>query len=481
MAGGDWGWEGLGDRVLEFPEINDPKPDKEVAPVGRLRLRNNTPAGQLEISLSGSPWGPITVAGGGGPLAQAEFYIDPVGGDDSNSGATAGQALATWAEYTQRMGVGPVTASPFQLVTLLNDLPASDPMVVNARYSEGLVVQGQRTTLVSGTVTAAVAWDTTSSPVTPGTLEDLGLTGTSWSDSGPGGSSLIGKQVVMTSGANVGKTGWLLADLGAKVARISLLYDTLTFASGTPAPGDTFDVVDLTVVAGGIRVTGDTGEFVNFDRLDVTAAEPLQSRGGVIVPSDSKFVQTGFSTLSIGNGAFQSIGCLYTTSIDIAALGGSGTYFNNSFIDARVRVSDTEMLFFDINALQKAGGSFATSTAFTCSSGGSIFVVTGGIGVMDQAVGAPDAFAVGAGSMFGVGLGSRAFTLAQSVGRGISIGSYGFATWHSAGTAGLNYDFDISGPAIEWSIGGATDTSAALGAAGSITASNNAGAVPRIG
>lgn len=476
---GDWGFEGGGRRVFELPNVDTPEPDQDLAPPGRIRLRVNTPSRQLEQSVDGDPWEPLgTGSSASGPLSQSDFYIDPVSGSDNNSGESPAEAIATWEEYAKRIGTGVVTATPFQFVHILNDLPATDPILVEAVYRNGLIVQGERTTVISGTVTSATAWDTASTPITPGTLEDASLSGTSWSDSGPGGTSLIGKQIVMTSGANVGKTGWLLADLGGKVARISQLFDVNTFATGTPAPGDTFDVVDLTVVAGGIDVRADTGAFINFDRLDVSASEPLQASGGVLLPSDSRFVQTGGFTLSVSNCEFQSLGCLWTNSLELVALKGTGTYFCNSFIDARVQVDDTSVIFFNVNALQKDGGAFVGSNAFTVASHGSLLVL-GALGVLDQTVGSPTAFDLDVQSMMGVGAGGRAFTLNQTVGRGIHVGSYAVATWAPAASASV-YAFDISGPAIEWSVGGTTTTSAALGAGGTINATNNAGAVPDV-
>lgn len=406
--------------------------------------------------------------------AQVNFWIDPATGNDSNTGASSSEALATWAEYDRRVRDGLVTASPFQTVNVLGDLPASDPIVVNARYEGGLVIQGQRTAVYSGTVTSAVAWDDTTSPVTPGTLEDASLPGT-WSDSGPGSSSLIGRMIVMTSGANVGKTGWLLADLGAKTARLSQLFDVFSFTVGTPAPGETFDVVDLTVAAGGVQHVGASGAFVALDSFDVTASQPLQATGGSVVPSNSRFIQTGGFTLALSNCVFQPAGCLFTNSVDITAA-ASCVYFANSFVDARVRLNHTQALFVFVNPLQKAGGTFASSTAFTCADGGGI-AVSGSVGVLDQATGTPDAFLLEPGGEMSVSAGGVAFTVGQTVGVGIEIQSYGFARWATSEDASV-YDFDISGGASEWVIGGATTTSAALGAAGAITAANNAGAVP---
>ena len=92
----DWGWDGAGDRGLEFPENGE---QVGVSPSGRARFRNNTKARQVELSIDGAAYTPLALSGGGsGPLAQASWFIDATAGDDGNDGATAATALASFGE-----------------------------------------------------------------------------------------------------------------------------------------------------------------------------------------------------------------------------------------------------------------------------------------------------------------------------------------------------------------------------------------------
>lgn len=56
----------------------------------------NSEKRQLEASENGSAYSRVALSGTAttGPLAQAEFFIGPVSGDDSNSGASASEAIA---------------------------------------------------------------------------------------------------------------------------------------------------------------------------------------------------------------------------------------------------------------------------------------------------------------------------------------------------------------------------------------------------
>lgn len=67
-----------------------------------------------------------------------------------------------------------------------------------------------------------------------GRITDATLSG-DWADSGPGGTSLVGKMIILTSGSHSGKVAWILEDLGSKVARVSQFADPGTFATGFPS------------------------------------------------------------------------------------------------------------------------------------------------------------------------------------------------------------------------------------------------------
>lgn len=474
--GGDFGWMGIGDRAFEYPAGDD----VAVSPSGRLRTRYHRGRGEFQVSIDNGAFTAVQLAAGGGggsgALSQSDWYVDPVSGDDDNDGATAATALRTWGEYAERVGGNVVVVA--QTVNILNDI--AEDLRVSATYTQGLTIQGQRTTLLSGTVSGAAAWDGTTSPVTPGTLTDLTLPG-DWTDSGPGGSSLVGKMIVMTSGTHVGKTGWILADIGGKTARISQLIDVFTFGTGTPGVGDTFDVVDLTSVTGQLIIGEIGSSFIDAEDLDIDPA------GGFIAPFDILGGNFSSGTCKYTGGSFVArvlnatgtlVGSLFVdTTLDISA-SPDIPIFCCSFIDSRIRVESTGLIMGLVCPCQKAGGALSTANFLVVNTGGRIAIGTVGVvGVVGQTSGTAAA-QINPSGQIDVVAGSVFFTVGQTAGEGISIDSYGHAHWPAGSTAGAVYDFDVSGLAVEWSIGGVTTTSAALGGPGSITAANNAGAVP---
>jgi len=178
-------------------------------------------------------------------LLQPTFYIDPIMGNDENTGLTAGVPLSTFAEWKRRVGT---RLEIPQTLYIQNDL-TEDLLFDMDNEQVYVVVQGVRTVLYSGTVTAAQVWSP-SGPTTDGQVTDAAIP-VSWTASG-----LVDKLLVLTSGPSAGAAGWVAKDLGAKTARYSPLIDANTYATYDLAIADTFDVVDLTTVNGDFVVVG---------------------------------------------------------------------------------------------------------------------------------------------------------------------------------------------------------------------------------
>lgn len=177
-------------------------------------------------------------------LLQPTFYIDPLTGNDENTGLTAGVPLLTFAEWKRRVGT---RLEIPQTLYIQNDL--TENLLFDMDNEQVYVVlQGVRTTLYSGTVTAAQAWSTMVN--TDGQVTDAAIP-VSWTASG-----LVDKLIVLTSGVGTGAAGWVARDLGGKKARYSPLIDANTFSTFDFAIGDTFDVVDLTKINGDLVVVG---------------------------------------------------------------------------------------------------------------------------------------------------------------------------------------------------------------------------------
>lgn len=472
MSEGSWGFKGEENRGLEFPEGAIVSP----APADRARIRYNEQAKQLEASIDGGDYAPIALTGNSNAaLSQAAFYIDPVDGDDANSGDTAATAIKTWSEYAARTGDG--TVSVYQIITLLNDL--TEDVTIRGHHPFGMEIYGQRSVLYSGTVSGAQSWDTTVSPIVDGEIIDAALPGT-WSNSGPGGTSLIGKMVIMTSGANTGKVAHLLKDLGAKTARIGQLVNPLTFATGNPAPGDTFNVLDLTKINGSVRmfsqdVAGE-GYAGVYDVEVVDTASPIIGRSGVLDTAWAIYRQT--TSLSHGLTCdITSTGVLFRTFMDAQSMNGAFGYFASSFLDARIYLNSSRCTFGLINPHQAVVGGVLGNPSFLTIDQ-SEAQVSGSYGGLDIVTAGEALARTLGGGILDVLSGARAWTLGQTNGYGVWLDGYATAFWPAGGSAATYYEFDNSGSGVEFRVGGVNTTAAALAAAGTITAANNAAAIP---
>lgn len=473
MSFGSWGFKGQDERGLEFPEGEG----VSAAPADRARIRYNNEAKQLEASIDGGAYSPLTLGAASAALSQATFFIDPIDGNDSNSGETAATAIKTWGEYAARTGDG--TVSVYQVITLLNDL--TEDVVVRGYHPMGMEVYGKRTTIYSGTVSGAQSWNTTLSPIVDGEITDAGLPGT-WSNSGPGGTSLVGKMIIMTSGPNVGKVAHVLKDLGGKTARIGQLVDPLTFATGNPLIGNTFDVLDLTTLNGQIRMfaqdvagTGYTG-FYFLEIVD--SASPIIGRSGSLDIAWDVVRQTTSSGESL-TCDFTATGVLFKTNLQAESMNGSFGFFACSFLDAQLSFTASEGAFGLINAHQAVVGGIMGNATFLTLDESRVTPSGGSYGSLDIVTAGQTLVRSNPMSQIDVRSGGRLWGLGQTNGYGVFIDSFAVALWPAGGSAPTFYEFDVSGAAVEFRLGGTSTDAATLGAAGTIVAANNAGAVRR--
>lgn len=406
-------------------------------------------------------------------LSQATFYIDPVNGNDLRRGDTAASAIATWAEYSRRVGLKHVAVA--QTVYLLGTI--NEDLVVNAIYESGLFIEGQREVLYSGTVSAATAWNTATSPVVAGSLADSSLP-SNWTDSGPGSSSLLGKKFVMTSGAAVGLWGFILSDLGSKNARIPQLVNE-SFATGSPTMGDTFDVVELTRVNGQITVYGPIGLGVTLTDLEfVHTRPPLVGHAASVGLNGCILRQTDTHTESLVDSQGTIIGTLFATRFTGEGL-SNFNFWGCSFRDCRMSFSNSVVGLGLINVHQAVTGGVQPQSAFlTMRTGSRVQVQFGSYGGIGIATANQSVVRIEPGGVLEVGSGGRVWGLGQTNGHGCFITSFGLACWPSGGSAPTFYEFDVSGSAVEFRLGGTNTDAATLASAGTIVAANNAAAIP---
>lgn len=188
-------------------------------------------------------------------MAQLNWYIDPINGNDANDGASATTALRTDDERQRRMGENPIWSAGDYHIFYLNDI---DKVVLRGRRigSAAIFVHGSATPgngqsiLYSGTIDAL----TTLSPSTnqPWQITSNGLP-VSWTASG----LIDGRIRDTTAGTNLGAKGWAIKDLGGKQARCSYFLRANTYVTPltigllttkSPALNDTFVVERLTKI-----------------------------------------------------------------------------------------------------------------------------------------------------------------------------------------------------------------------------------------
>jgi hypothetical protein len=211
---------------------------------------------------NGGVWARLSEGSSAAAMGQSVWVIDPVNGNDANSGLTAATALKTDAERQRRMGAWPTWTQEEYHIRYLNDVPTSDPIVFVGQWKSqtgNIYLHGSMTNSQGKATLASLAIDAVT-PVNHATNTALLITSngivTSWTADG-----LLNQRCRLTSGANVGGVFWPTADLGAKQARMNEPQPAQTFTNPppfisttfAPALNDTF-VVESLVSLGSVRI-----------------------------------------------------------------------------------------------------------------------------------------------------------------------------------------------------------------------------------
>jgi hypothetical protein len=316
----------------------------------------------LGVGLTNSDW----LLGSNLPIFTAsDIYIDPINGNDNNSGLTSITALKTHAElYSRTRGaiIFPPSNDPnlygarLLTVHILNNLLDTDPINIECVLGQDAIIHyvGGATTLHSGSITSVVARDPSNN--IPFQFTDSALpTSNEWA-------TYLGKRVRITSAtSNLNTTMWVAKDLGAKTFRSSdpsiiaefypariadlgilsfLVVDTYP---QTPIVGDTYVVEDLRRVAPGLI------------KLDAIGSGP----GGWIP-------QIVFSEFD------------FATSDEMTIIAPSSIpMFNSVRVAAIFNVKEAEELY-PLNCYFRTGIFNKPSSAFTQLFGGLIGAITDG-------------------------------------------------------------------------------------------------------
>ena len=457
-----------------------------VSPSGQGILRYNDTTKTFQVSVDGGPYQDLP---GNAFLSQPVWHVNALTGSDSADGKTAGTALATFAEWTRRIARGVVTVAC--IVFLDSDL-AEAGYVIDGTFPLGLTIQGQRTVLHSGVVSSLVGYDFAVSPIVAGSFEDATLTGTSWDDSGPGGTSLVNKFVVLTSGALSGAGGWVAKDLGAKVCRPTPTFvDADTFANGFPANTDTFDVCDLTKIEGGplffLQGAGG-GSLSSLNPVTVRDCEllgdPAVNFGATVVARQPYSIYDsviGAATQECPGGSFSSIvNCLYDNGAFTYQVRDGVLFVNGGLNHTQFRTAAVGAeIYLGLNVLSQFLTGIPSNVVFRADDGGRITLFSSAnLLLCDEQRANASVLNCTSGSI--ILLRGQAFSLNQGgVGYGIWVDAGGQVFWDDDPDPLAADHMNFDAPLVDVSVGGTAQTVAGLAGTGFANLANLAVVAPR--
>jgi len=199
----------------------------------------------------------LSPTGGFSFLATPPLFVNATTGNDSNDGQTAATALLTLREVARRT-TGRFITAVNPVLTLVGNF--TEPLMLECTGLPGNTyrVNGDTPAQVgaSGSLTGA------SQAYSAAANTDCRIT-----DAARAWAASVNARIRFTSGAANGAIAWVLADLGAGVARIGQLVNRTTGnAAPLPGIGDTYVVETLTTQIRGyhVRISGGM-KFKAFD------------------------------------------------------------------------------------------------------------------------------------------------------------------------------------------------------------------------
>ncbi len=282
---------------------------------------------------------------------QATWYVDAVAGSDEANGATAGTALATFAEARRR--IEPVGVRVAMTINILTDLPAGDPVGMSCDGAQ-LTIEGTPTTVFTGTVntyTRNVATNVV------GTLNNAAWTV----------ADHVGRHLRFTSGAAAGMGAYVLEDLGGGDARLNTIVEEIYPAppfvfptTASPGGGDSFVVETLPVVTfealtyGGQLRIGKLESANAIDSVDSSVTLLVVKASWVISSTNANlgncygYIQQQSGFMYLFGGALSGLATFSTTwvqtepTLDADVAIASGTILQ----DASIFVLQSDIWFF---------------------------------------------------------------------------------------------------------------------------------------
>ena len=207
-------------------------------------------------------------------LTQNEWHINPVTGNDTNTGKTAATALKTYAQWQLRVGTWTILSPTGGKVTIFidNDLPVDDPITLrnflgqNLDFATEVSIIGKRKVLANGKVGAVTQVNRTTNTVF--SFTNSNSVGTDW------WAQWLGKAVLITSGAATGVRSYVAFNFSSKRAgfRAPWVLDASdpgepgTFGP-SPVNGNTFQIIDYTKATRGPIVFGTSSNGAAIVRI----------------------------------------------------------------------------------------------------------------------------------------------------------------------------------------------------------------------
>lgn len=265
-------------------------------------------------------------------LSQATWFIDAVGGDDTNTGL-GGSPIKTWREFMERIDGGCI--QQFTTVTVMSDL--DEVIYLHGDFTKGLNVVGHvGETSSSSTIRSIVDWKRSN---TAGQMNIMNFSGN------------LGEPIMCT---NPDTITWLVKDLAENNYRHAPAFDSSTYSERIPEKNE---IVGRLVFKQMGPLTGNFTGAVGFSKLhfagDGTNWMPTMSMTSS--GSNVFFVHCKFSTEHYWNhgGTTLAYGCFFDSPYTIKTFGGHSTYDTCCFAQTvKVDGQGSNVSFYGRNLFQ---------------------------------------------------------------------------------------------------------------------------------
>jgi len=254
-------------------------------------------------------------------LRQPTWFIDPIAGNDRNTGLDSGHAIKTFAELARRWGrIGTCKFDQATTVTVTSSPPVGDifDSIIAFGESGSLKIVGTPTIVASSSFTN-VGNINRATPLMQ-TVTDTAVLGGSWTP-------YVGTHMIRntTAGPRLGATAWVAFDLGSQTCRTTRFTKPLlttsvpTFTAMAPQIGDTYQLLLPTQISIGVVQVLAANNSVSTKQLIMTdifghtvTDSSLFTAGGM---AGFRFGNCRFDAFRLTGGAGNAQGCMFSGSV----------------------------------------------------------------------------------------------------------------------------------------------------------------------